>query len=879
MLIHTQTNIRKAKYTHLQTAQYKSSKVKARLAKANAARLNKENCRPTAQAVCSSLSGCRIVNMDQLRDSIDMLTAHSAECGGKCTLEGETMHSGLALIMQASCIKCGLVFSMKTSPRAQTSNGKQWTVNLGAVLGELSTGGGLTKLNSSLALMNVPGMQKQMYSKMEEFFGKEMRAHLASSMLQVAEEEKQHAVEANSYHQGIPSITVVVDGGWSKRSHKHSYNAKSGVAVIFGSHTKKLLFIGVRNKFCAVCAVAANKCIDAPQHTCYRNWSGSSAAMESDIIAEGFNLSEKMYGIRYMSVIGDGDSSVMATIRQRVPYGIFVKKIECANHACKAYRSRLEELAKDNPRYRGKGGLTKKAIQRLTVGARIAIVKHSATKNISQLRHDLRNGPSHVFGDHARCNGEFCTFRQSQSTPDPKDSQDEDILPNSKVSSFEHHIDNIILAEADKISVRDEREATHGGHPSVASNLAPGLPNAVAKCADRIVSLAPQLISNQTSNLAENYMSIRCVMDGGKQVNRIQRGSFEHRCSAAGLATQHGASWTTSLWKAATKREAGLVHRTHTSAKLAKCSHDKQRKQTREYKIQRRSTRTKSTASTDHHYGPDSQQDDVPPTELLQLCQEFHRREVEVSQSQRDYIEQHTLRQSEDSLWHHQRRLRLTASNFGKVVKRRSTTAVGNLVKSLLYSKGLSTEATRWGINHEDEAKRQYLEHLCMNGHPDTCIKDSGLVVDPQSPSLACSPDGLVDIIGGEGGIVEIKCPYNAAKEGLDPVSAAKTMKTFFCKVSVLDSDNVELKRGHDYFYQVQGTMAITRRSWCDFVVWTPKGMSVERIAFDAELWVESKTTLQAFYQRAILPELALPRLTRGQPIRELTSGYDITAN
>ena len=36
-------------------------------------------------------------------------------------------------------------------------------------------------------------------------------------------------------------------------------------AVIFGSH----IFLGVCNKFCAVCAVAANKGIDAPQHICY----------------------------------------------------------------------------------------------------------------------------------------------------------------------------------------------------------------------------------------------------------------------------------------------------------------------------------------------------------------------------------------------------------------------------------------------------------------------------------------------------------------------------------------------------------------------------------------------------------------------------------
>ena len=37
------------------------------------------------------------------------------------------------------------------------------------------------------------------------------------------------------YHDGVPAITVIVDGGWSKRSHKHSYNAKSEVAIIIGA--------------------------------------------------------------------------------------------------------------------------------------------------------------------------------------------------------------------------------------------------------------------------------------------------------------------------------------------------------------------------------------------------------------------------------------------------------------------------------------------------------------------------------------------------------------------------------------------------------------------------------------------------------------------
>ena len=186
--------------------------------------------------------------MKELQTSIKKLTTHSAQCGGTCKIEGERMHSGLAVILQAVCTKCSKIFSICSSPRVDTSNGKKWTVNLGAVLAQMSTRGGLTRLNTTLAHLDVPGMQKRMYSQLEEFLGIEMMRQLGTSMQEVAEEEKANAVMKNRYHQRVPAITVVVDGGWSKHSHKHSYNAKSGVAwtsyqetTILG-HSKQILF-------------------------------------------------------------------------------------------------------------------------------------------------------------------------------------------------------------------------------------------------------------------------------------------------------------------------------------------------------------------------------------------------------------------------------------------------------------------------------------------------------------------------------------------------------------------------------------------------------------------------------------------------------------
>ena len=56
-------------------------------------------------------------------------------------------------------------------------------------------------------------------------------------MLEVGGEEKKLAEDRGDYHQGVPAVTVIVDGGWSKISHKHSYNAKSGVAIVIGQAT------------------------------------------------------------------------------------------------------------------------------------------------------------------------------------------------------------------------------------------------------------------------------------------------------------------------------------------------------------------------------------------------------------------------------------------------------------------------------------------------------------------------------------------------------------------------------------------------------------------------------------------------------------------
>ena len=316
------------------------------------------------------ITGSRIINMHRLQQYIDELNVHASKCNGSVVLKGE-VREGLASIISTRCSTCSHTITLMTSDKVKGPRGySSWECNLAAVWGQMMTGGGHSRLKETMSVLGVPVMTKSTFIQSERSTGEWWHKELEQLMLEAGREEKQLAEERGDYHDGVPAITVIVDGGWSKRSHKHSYNTKSGVAIIIGKETRKLLHIGVRNKYCAACT----QCIPKEKHACYKNWDASSSQMETDIIVQGFCESVRVHGVRYIRFIGDGDSSVYSTLIQSVGgWGHAIKKIECANHACKCYRSSLEKLAQENPAYKGKGGLTLKMRKRLTSAARSAI--------------------------------------------------------------------------------------------------------------------------------------------------------------------------------------------------------------------------------------------------------------------------------------------------------------------------------------------------------------------------------------------------------------------------------------------------------------------------------------------------------------------------
>lgn len=157
----------------------------------------------------------------------------------------------------------------------------------------------------------------------------------------------------------------------------------------------------------------------------------------------------------------------------------------------------------------------------------------------------------------------------------------------------------------------------------------------------------------------------------------------------------------------------------------------------------------------------------------------------------------------------------------------------------------------KWGREHENDAYEIYAQNLAHR-HPSFSLRKSGIIIGVPS-YLGASPDGvLVDRSGQIKGIVEIKCPYSAAK--LTVKEACEQLDKFYLHI---EDGNFVLDCTHAYFYQVQGSMGLLGVKFCDFIVWSPQSFEMITVNFQASFW-ETKMLpkLTSFYTTYMLPAI-----------------------
>ncbi|XP_055956192.1 uncharacterized protein LOC130012386 [Patella vulgata] len=220
-----------------------------------------------------------------------------------------------------------------------------------------------------------------------------------------------------------------------------------------------------------------------------------------------------------------------------------------------------------------------------------------------------------------------------------------------------------------------------------------------------------------------------------------------------------------------------------------------------------------------------------------------------------------TKGQTTSDSWYEARSLRVTASNAKTVTTTKSKQGQYNLLKRLLWSKKvLDLKALKYGRDNEDHAFKNFQEGSLTPGH---ALTKSGFWVNPKYPELGCSPDGLIwDCNKKLVGVLEIKCPLVLENSGpTDLENLSKNQINNLCYK--IENGELVLNRTHSYYFQIQMQIAICGVDFCDFSIWSPKGMCIERIQRDIGFWNALFPKLIDFHHNILVPEYFEQRIPR----------------
>ena len=64
------------------------------------------------------------------------------------------------------------------------------------------------------------------------------------------------------------------------------------------------------------------------------------------------------------------------------------------------------------------------------------------------------------------------------------------------------------------------------------------------------------------------------------------------------------------------------------------------------------------------------------------------------------------------------------------------------------------------------------------------------------------------------------------------------------------------IKKGHEYYYQMQTQMGVCDCDYCDIFVYSSHGFHLERISFDSDFWKSVLLSITNFWKLYIAPEL-----------------------
>jgi hypothetical protein len=288
---------------------------------------------------------------------------------------------GLATSIGARCVECQSSSSTMTS---KVTRDKLYELNVRYVYGLRSIGKGNAAGKTLSAVMNLPQPPTR--------FGTYTKT-IGRNIEQVCESSMRHAVQGaieENVNIDKKDLSVALDGTWQKRGH----TSLNGVVTATSVDTGKVIDIECLSKYCHGCTKGVGL---GQNHTCSKNFEGTSGGMECKGAVAIFQRSVATRGVRYVNYLGDGDSKSFNQVSKDEPYGsdVQIKKLECVGHVQKRMGSRLLRLTKEKRGQRlsdgkllgGKGRLTKAEIDNLQNYYGAAIRRNS--NNLEGMKKDV----------------------------------------------------------------------------------------------------------------------------------------------------------------------------------------------------------------------------------------------------------------------------------------------------------------------------------------------------------------------------------------------------------------------------------------------------------------------------------------------------------
>lgn len=175
-----------------------------------------------------NVEGRRVVDIAYFFEQVKLLNNHAPQFG--CTFNNLTLKKEIVRGLRSGfvflCDMCGFTDTVWSDPDSEC----RMDINAAAVAGSISTGGGFANLTKMLGAMNIRCMGSNTFDKYNNIISKGWEESALAEMKLAADEEAALARERNDIDRdGVPLLTVVADGSWSKRSYRTNFNSLSGV--------------------------------------------------------------------------------------------------------------------------------------------------------------------------------------------------------------------------------------------------------------------------------------------------------------------------------------------------------------------------------------------------------------------------------------------------------------------------------------------------------------------------------------------------------------------------------------------------------------------------------------------------------------------------